>query len=434
MTFGSLFSGAGGADIGLEQAGLRTLWHCEIDERCNHVRRYHWPEVPSVADVRDFSAFDALPVPDVIWLSPPCQDLSVAGKREGLKGERSGLFYDAVRVVSGFVRRGTRFALMEQVPGLLSSHAGADFREVLLNFLGIGARDIAWAVLDSQWFGVPQRRRRVYFAVDFGGECAGEILALSYGLQRHYAPSRETGQGTPSGAFERADSGRGDGHETTPTGRSVSERRGREGLHRMDGDEASAVPEVAGSIGAHKTGGWGNDLDNQGAFIPVTSHSLNSKPDPQDPTFDTYVAHTLSADGFDASEDGTGRGTPIVPVCIKGAAIGRADTAGPQYGDTREDQSFCLQTNEVHAVAFTSKDHGSDAGDISPTLRSMGHDESHANGGGQVAVAIAENQRAELRFSDVSPQLSCAGGKPGSGYSAAMQSSSLAGWMDKIRA
>lgn len=165
MTYGSLFRGGGGADMGLDAAGLKCLWSCEIDAKCNDVARMLRPDVPVVLDVRDHAAFEGLPAPDVLWMSPPCQDLSVAGKRKGLAGERSGLFYDAITVLAGFVRRGTRLALMEQVPGLLSSNAGEDIRLVLDAFEDL-RMIVDLDILDSQCFGVPQRRRRVYIVAE----------------------------------------------------------------------------------------------------------------------------------------------------------------------------------------------------------------------------------------------------------------------------
>lgn len=193
MTFATIFSGVEGAGMGLEQAGMDQLWACERDKYCRGVLAYNYPRLKVYEDVTRLDA-NAVEVPDVLWMSPPCQDLSVAGKRKGLAGERSGLFYVATRIADALVRRGTRYVVMEQVPGLLSSHSGEDFRSVLQSFLELGAVDIGWRVLDSQWFGVPQRRKRMYFVLDFGGKRAGEILALAQGLRGDAAPKREKGE------------------------------------------------------------------------------------------------------------------------------------------------------------------------------------------------------------------------------------------------
>lgn len=200
MTYGSLFTGAGGADLGLHKAGFSPLWFCEKDRQCRDVLRFHWPEITCYEDVTTFPAED-VPCPDVLWMSPPCQDLSVAGKRAGLAGGRSGLFYDAVRIAESLRGRGLRWVLMEQVPGLFSSNGGGDFREVLHAFRELGV-SVGWRVLDSQFFGVPHRRRRVFFAVDLTGRRAAEVLSLGEGLRGDSAANGAFGANDDSEADE----------------------------------------------------------------------------------------------------------------------------------------------------------------------------------------------------------------------------------------
>ena len=196
MTYASFFTGVACVCSAFREAGFEMLWGCEIDPKCREVLAKHgFPMIHH--DVTKLP--DNLEAPDVLWMSPPCQDLSVAGKRQGLAGVRSGLFYDAINAVRRLREQGRpRFVLMEQVPGLLSSHGGADFRSVLLAFFDIGARDVSWAVLDAQFFGVPQRRRRLFFVADFGGECAREVLALAESLRGDFATSGKAGQETSS--------------------------------------------------------------------------------------------------------------------------------------------------------------------------------------------------------------------------------------------
>ena len=196
-TIGSLFAGIGGFDLGFERAGFRTAWACEIDKHCRALLAQKWPEAMLHDDVSTFDP-DAFPCPSVITFGSPCQDLSVAGKRAGLEGERSGLFYESTRIISRYVARGLRFAIWENVPGAFTSNGGGDFGLVLRAMAQCGAVDIAWRVLDAQWFGVAQRRRRVFLVADFGGERAGEILSLTESLQGHPAPSRKAGEGSPA--------------------------------------------------------------------------------------------------------------------------------------------------------------------------------------------------------------------------------------------
>ena len=158
-TAASFFSGIGGLDFGLQQAGFMIRFHCEINSFCREILERHWPNIPINQDIREL---DNAEIPDAdIWAAGfPCQDLSLArmGPRSGLQGRQSGLFHEFVRLVRGYHPRAI---ILENVLGLLSSHGGRDFAIVLkaLGELGYG---VAWRVLNSKDFGVPQQRRRVY--------------------------------------------------------------------------------------------------------------------------------------------------------------------------------------------------------------------------------------------------------------------------------
>ena len=158
-TVASFFSGIGGLDLGLERSGFTTRFHCEINPFCRDILWQHWPNLPVHHDIRKLDDSE-IPEADVWAAGFPCQDLSLArmGPRSGLRGSQSGLFHEFVRLVRG---RGPRAIVLENVHGLLSSHGGRDFAIVLkaLDQLGYG---VAWRVLNSKDFGVPQQRRRVY--------------------------------------------------------------------------------------------------------------------------------------------------------------------------------------------------------------------------------------------------------------------------------
>ena len=207
-TFGSLFSGVGGMDLGLEWAGWECRWQVEIDDWRRQVLTRHWAEVPKWKDVREFcgnrsqsmvgdgiATISATGLQgadlavDLICGGFPCQDLSVAGRRAGLAGERSGLFFEFARI-AGELK--PQWLLIENVPGLLSSAQGLDFAIVLdtLDELGYG---VAWRILNSQFFGVPQRRRRVFIVGHLGGPCPPEILFEPEGSGRNPQTGRETG-------------------------------------------------------------------------------------------------------------------------------------------------------------------------------------------------------------------------------------------------
>ena len=206
--FISLFSGCGGIDLGMEQAGHECVAQVEWDKNAAGVLKHRWPNVPLFCDVSKVTA-DDLPDADFITYGFPCQDLSVAGKREGLDGKRSGLFYEATRLIRELRTRGCglRFAVAENVGGLFSADDGLALARCIRELLDSGACEVGYVVLDSQYFGVAQRRKRVFIVSDFGGESCDEILAITESLPGHPAPSREAGKGTAGDASESVGEG-----------------------------------------------------------------------------------------------------------------------------------------------------------------------------------------------------------------------------------
>lgn len=188
ITFGSLFSGIGGFDLGFERAGMQCKWQCEIDKKAQAVLRRHFEGVKLYDDVRSITR-DAEPV-DLICGGFPCQDLSIAGKRKGLAGERSGLWYEFHRVLSEIK---PKWAVIENVAGLLSSDRGRDFAIILSGLADIGYC-AAWRVLDSQYFGVAQRRRRVFIVASFGSGSCAEILFEREGVRWDTPARGEAGE------------------------------------------------------------------------------------------------------------------------------------------------------------------------------------------------------------------------------------------------
>jgi len=194
--FISLFAGVGGFDLGMERAGHECVAQVEWDGNAAGVLKRQWPDVPLFCDVSRVSGED-LPDCEFLVYGFPCQDLSVAGKREGLNGQRSGLFYEATRLIRELRARGCglRIALAENVAGLFSADDGVALARCIRELLDCGACETGWRLLDSQYFGVAQRRKRVFIVSDFGGESVDEILAVTESLPGHPAPSREAGQG-----------------------------------------------------------------------------------------------------------------------------------------------------------------------------------------------------------------------------------------------
>lgn len=193
FTVGSLFSGAGGFDIGFHRAGFDVRWQVEIDATARAVLAKHWPDVERHEDVRKVGKRNLAPV-DVIVGGFPCQDLSVAGKRAGFAGARSSLFFEMARVIRELR---PAYVCWENVPGLLSSEEGRDFLAVLVELGGLGF-DGGWRTVDAQFFGVPQQRRRVFgvFARGrAGAERCAEVLALREGGTRRTPKGRKKGKG-----------------------------------------------------------------------------------------------------------------------------------------------------------------------------------------------------------------------------------------------
>lgn len=190
MKFGSLFTGVGGFDLGFERVGMECAWQVEIDKYASQVLERHWPNVERYTDVRTVGKHNLAAV-ELICGGFPCQDLSVAGKRAGFAGERSSLWFEFKRIID---EMHPQWFVIENVPGLLSSANGSDFGIILKSLDGFGY-GVAWRVLDSQYFGVPQRRRRVFVVASLGNPGAGEVLFEREGLSGDIEKGRETREG-----------------------------------------------------------------------------------------------------------------------------------------------------------------------------------------------------------------------------------------------
>ena len=224
LTLGSLFDGSGGFLLGGTIAGIQPLWKSEIEPFPIRVTEKRFPDTVHYGDVSKIDGGKIPPV-DIITFGSPCQDLSIAGRREGLGGGRSGLFHEAIRIIKE-MRCATngkypRYAVWENVKGAFSSNGGEDFRAVLEEFCKIRDADVsvprcekwksagcilgesfsvAWRLFDAQFWGVPQRRERIYLVADFAGRRAGDILFESEGLSGYSAEGFRAWQGSAGGA------------------------------------------------------------------------------------------------------------------------------------------------------------------------------------------------------------------------------------------
>jgi len=196
----SLFAGVGGFDLALERAGVKVVASVEIDKKAQDVLRRHFPNSTIFGDVTGVTGEQLIaagfePRGGIITGGFPCQDLSVAGKRAGLAGKRSGLFWEICRILD---ETGSETIILENVPGLLSSNNGRDMAVVIEALVERGYR-VGWRVLDAQYFGVPQRRRRVFIVGCLGntGRTPEEILNISQSRAGYLEASKSKGKDTP---------------------------------------------------------------------------------------------------------------------------------------------------------------------------------------------------------------------------------------------
>lgn len=224
LTLGSLFDGSGGFPLGGLLSGITPVWASEIEPFPIRVTTKRLPFMKHYGDVAKMDGGKIEPV-DIITFGSPCQDMSIAGRREGLDGSRSSLFYEAVRIVKEMRcatdGRYPRYIVWENVPGAFSSNKGADFQSVLEEICSVKGYEIdparperwanageivaddfslAWRVFDAQYWGVPQRRKRIYLVADFAGGSAGKILFESEGVSGYTPQGFRPWQGV-AGAF-----------------------------------------------------------------------------------------------------------------------------------------------------------------------------------------------------------------------------------------
>ncbi len=197
MKVGSLFSGVGGLDLGFERQGFSISWACDKEKSCRKILAKHFPNTTIYEDVRTIDPLKTSPV-DVVIGGFPCQDLSTGGQRKGLAGERSGLFYEFIRIVRDMPTKPS-FVVVENVPGLLTSNNGRDFAVVLNEMVKQWSpKSISWRTLDSRYFGVPQRRERVFIVADLAGERASDVLDLQADMRGDARARAQTGKNTVS--------------------------------------------------------------------------------------------------------------------------------------------------------------------------------------------------------------------------------------------
>lgn len=350
MIYGSVCSGIEAASVAWHPLGWRASFLSEIEAFPRAVLAHHYPDTPLHGDFTTIAAGQYDPI-DLLVGGTPCQSFSIAGLRGGLDDDRGNLALEYLRLAD---RLRPRWLVWENVPGVLSSNGGRDFGAILGGMVELGY-GFAYRVLDAQFFGVAQRRRRV-FVVGYLGDWrrAAAVLFERHSLSGHPAPRRKAG---PSVAALTANG------------------VGTCGADDNQGQAGHLIPQAFG--GGNRSG----PLD----VTATLTATLTAKGQRQDFEVETFIAQTLKSEGFDASEDGTGRGTPIVPVAYR-------TTGNDGCYETGDAVGALTQSTDPNAqiIAFSAKDHGADAmSDLSPTLRAGGHSKSHANAGVMPAVAFS---------------------------------------------
>lgn len=422
MRYVSFFSGIEMASLAFKPLGWEPVAFAEVDPFACAVLAHHYPNVPNLGDISKITAQQIADLGhiDLIIGGFPCQDVSNAGKRKGLRNDdgtttRSGLFFDAMRHVRVAHRRcGLRWLILENVPGLYSSNAGRDFATVVGDIVGstfdvpgegwqdtgaaAGPRGmVEWCCLDSQWRSLAQRRERVFFVADFGDWANRSPVLLE----------RESLQGNPPACVEA---------RARPSSRT-SRGPGRKGIWRQIaeavwGGKEIGPTRVAPTLPARKLGGggFGTEFEADGGLIPEVSKALAASQGQACANAEDLETYIPLAYGSDTT------GPRDVALCLNAGGQGRIDfetetlithiQPGGGFDEVTPlrasgavgangagigfpvDPMLTLDTDGSAAIAFSCKDDGRDAtSDLAPTMRSMNFDKSHANAGGQLAIA-----------------------------------------------
>lgn len=396
LTLGSLFDGSGGFPLGGVLAGITPIWASEIEPFPIRVTTVRFPNMKHYGDISNMNGADVEPV-DIISFGSPCQNLSVAGKREGLDGDRSSLFYEAIRIVKEMREKTNgkypRYIVWENVPGAFSSNKGEDFKAVLNEICKVKDEQvsvpkpakwenagrimgdgfsIAWRLLDAQYWGVPQRRQRIYLVADFDGGSAGKILFESEGLSGYSAQGFKSWQGSANGITE-----------------SVGETGGQDSLmfenHSQDTRYRGPLVVAQTVSSTYGTGG------NNQPFVVQTPKTLKVRCGCEGGGKGALVQDNLSAT-LSTNNDQTLFQPRAYGVCAKNSNSMKSDN--PNSGFYEADTSRCLDANGGNPTCNQGGIAVIEGNGSRPSHRGDGYKESDVmytlNATEQHAVAFAE--------------------------------------------
>lgn len=306
LTLGSLFDGIAGFPLAAARHGIKTIWASEIEPNCVDIVEKHFPEVKQLGDITKIKG-DKIPAVDIISFGSPCQNLSVAGNQEGLDGTKSSLFFEAIRII--YEMRGAtngeypKYIIWENVAGAFSSNKGQDFRRVLeeitktyipmpnsrkwasSGLVRSGGGSTAWRQLDAQYWGVPQRRKRIYLVHSFGNERAGKVLFECESVLGYTAQGRPEGQDASrntGNSTERTDTvAAGFKHEAGAKAGSVAYTENKAPT-LLAGQQQAVVYSIAGNVIGRTGKNGGNQLGiNEGVSHTLTATDRHAVAAPQ---------------------------------------------------------------------------------------------------------------------------------------------------------
>ena len=475
LTLGSLFDGSGGFPLAGLLAGIVPVWSSEIEPFAIRVTEKRLPQVQHFGNISGLHGAKLPPV-DIITFGSPCQDMSIAGKRTGLNGSRSSLFHEAIRIIREMrcASNGKypRYIVWENVPGAFSSNGGEDFRCVLEAICSVKDSSIsiprpagkwtkageilaesyslAWRVLDAQYWGVPQRRKRIFLVADFDGTSAGKILFESEGLSGYSAESLRAWQRTAGSAADSfgtaglclCDQGgeridilkectatlRAEAHhppcilENHPADSrlQISENGKVQTLTSRCGTGGGNVPLLMDTpktlkIRCGKAGGGKGSLiqenksatlscnNDQTVFQPkaygISSFSSNAmlSGNPHSGIYEADTARTL--DTSDQSPAKNQGGIAVLEsYALQGSMIGRSDQNGPQGGGVNKEVAFTLNATDHHAVYAASTGNFSSAfRETTPTLLARDHKDPSIVSSGYAVRRLTPQECARLQ-------------------------------------
>ena len=412
LKLGSLFDGSGTCPLAATMCEIEPVWASEIEKFPILVTSTRFPGMKHLGNIGEINGAEIEPV-DIITFGSPCQDLSIAGKQKGLvEGERSNLFFEAMRII-----REMRveidgayptFAIWENVPGAYSSNKGEDFKAVLEAFCAEGGYrepipepervkgaikwrnagaivgegfSIAWRTLDAQYWGVPQRRRRIFLVADFGGERAEEVLFERGGLQGDTPPCGEAGQGVASHVEGGIGGSAGVGGCLT-----FKERAGCAGGGKgilCQADMSATLATSADQAVVHAATTVGGFIGRAGAKAGGIGYSEQNAPTIK-ANMETHVVIALQGNGIDQADTAGYNGAGDACHCL---AVGQHV---PLLVERRDATAFGISSYESNSMKSSNPHSGIYEADTSRTIDVSGGNPACNQGG----IVIVEKQDA----------------------------------------